>query len=104
MLTGFWIVTLCFLVWLRFDAGAIWHDLSIAAGAKSGGLSLALVKNEITKNVIPIALLAALSGLLSLSGTPVRFPLIGAALAGSSLALSLTNYQTGGMPLAGVLP
>ena len=48
--TGFAVVAMAFLVYLRFDIGAMWSDLRMAADARSGAVSPAFLMQVFAEN------------------------------------------------------
>ncbi len=59
--TGFAVVAIAFLAYLRFDVGAMWSDLRMAADARSGAVSPAFVMQVFAENFPGFLILAAMA-------------------------------------------
>ena len=58
---GFVVVAMAFLAYLRFDVGAMWSDLRMAADARSGAVSPAFVMQVFAENFPGFLILAAMA-------------------------------------------
>ena len=58
---GFVVVAMAFLAYLRFDLGAMWSDLRMAADARSGAVSPAFVMQVFAENFPGFLILAAMA-------------------------------------------
>ncbi len=68
--TGFAVVAMAFLAYLRFDVGAMWADLRMAADARSGAVSPAFVMQVFAENFPGFLILAGLAAMAQMLGPP----------------------------------
>ncbi|MBJ6799201.1 hypothetical protein [Geomonas propionica] len=102
---GFCLVSLAFLAYLQFDAGAILRDLDIAAGARSKSFSYAEVYRKFTLNALSLLFVLLLTlmsarakgegrGTFSLAGA-----LLGCFVFAVDMLLLCSNQQYSELPL-----
>ncbi len=107
--TGFAVVALAFLAYLRFDIGAMWSDLRMAADARSGAVSPAFVVQVFAENFPGFLILAAMAVLAAppapadraWPGRVLRFRalLLAAMVYCAGVLLLVTNCQLERLPL-----
>jgi len=103
---GFFVVSLLFLAYLRFDIAAMLSDLSGAAAARSGTLGVRHDFSALVSAIRPAVLLGVLAfgcarAARSRSGITRYFVAAGIVLAADCL-LCITNAQSGAYPLSAV--
>ena len=106
---GFAVVAMAFLAYLRFDIGAMWRDLRMAADARSGAVSPAFVMQVFAENVPGFLILAALGALVAPPGAAdrgwvgrvlhFRVLLLAAMVYCAGVLLLVTNCQLERLPL-----
>jgi hypothetical protein len=67
---GFAVAAMAFLAYLRFDVGAMWADLRMAADARSGAISPAFVVQVFAENFPGFLILAGLAAMAQVLGPP----------------------------------
>jgi hypothetical protein len=101
LLVGLGVVVLTILGYLGFDAGAVVSDLRIAAGARTERFRAGLIMYEPLIATIPsdlgLLLLAAFAAFRSPDRR--RIVVTTVLVIGAGIALLLSNYQLGAMPL-----
>ena len=65
---GFLVAATAFLAYLRFDVGAIWADLRMAADARAGAVSPAFVGQVLAENFPGFLILAGLAAMAQMAG------------------------------------
>ncbi len=93
---GFFVVTMAFLAYLRFDVGAMLADLRMAADARSGAISPAFVMQVFAENFPGFLILAGLAAMAQMLGRSApRLGWAGNLLAFRSLTLAVMVYCAG---------
>jgi hypothetical protein len=95
---GFTVVAMAFLAYLRFDVGAIFADLRMAADARSGAVSLASLRQTLAENFPGFLMLAGLAALVQMP--PADGGWLGRLLRLRALALAVMVYSGGVLLLA----
>ena len=106
---GFAVVAMAFLAYLRFDIGAMWRDLRMAADARSGAVSPAFVMQVFAENFPGFLILAAMGALVAPPGAAdrgwvgrvlhFRVLLLAAMVYCAGVLLLVTNCQLERLPL-----
>ncbi|UPU34322.1 hypothetical protein M1B72_12765 [Geomonas paludis] len=105
---GFFLVSLAFLAYLQFDAGAILRDLDIAAGARSKSFSYAEVFRKFTLNTLSllfVLLLTTQSARAKGEGKGTRRlagVLLGCFVFAVDMLLLCSNQQYSELPLTAI--
>jgi hypothetical protein len=93
---GFAVVAIAFLAYLRFDLGAMWADLRMAADARSGAVSPAFVMQVFAENFPGFLILAGLAAMTQIARRPpVDLGRVGTILRYRALALAGMVYCAG---------
>jgi hypothetical protein len=103
---GFSLITIAFLFYLDFDLQAIFHDLQMAAGARSESLPYNHLLNKFTMNAVylPGVILFGFASMMAMGSKRqpwknLQLPLIGALVFVTDLFLIFTNQQWFELPL-----
>jgi len=92
--TGFAVVAIAFLSYLRFDVGAMWSDLRMAADARSGAVSPAFVMQVFAENFPGFLILAAMAQMAG-PPAPADRGWVGRVLRRRALVLAAMVYCAG---------
>src|ERR1017187_8074398 len=99
---GFAVVAIAFLAYLRFDLGAMWADLRMAADARSSAVSPAFVMQVLAENCPGFLILAGLAAMTQIGRRPpVDLGRVGTILRYRALALAGMVYCAGVLLLVG---
>jgi hypothetical protein len=94
--TGFGVVTILFLAYLRFDVQAMLADLRMAADARSGAVSPAFLMQVFAENLPAFLILVGLGAMTQIVGrTPADRGWVGRLLGIRTLALAAMVYCAG---------
>ena len=103
---GFSLISMAFLFYLDFDLQAIFHDLQMAAGARSESLPFYHLLNKFTMNAVylPGVILFGIASAMAMGSKrlhwkDLQLPLIGALVFVTDLFLIFTNQQWFELPL-----
>jgi hypothetical protein len=106
VLTGFHLVAVPMVVYLRFDLAAMWRDLQMVAAGRGASVSMLKVLLLAESNWPTFVTTALLAGCIAAAERDERngwiifsYPIWGLVTFGASTLLLSTNYQPSGMPL-----